>query len=302
MMFARILFCPLRDFENPAAIRRVVALAGNDSSLTILGTSQAPTRHSRLLHGRQWIENVQRTEHKEVSKRLQTWAHRGGADKATRIVRSGNPTTAIVEEVMASGHDLVVVTTDDDHEDQVTIKRLLRECPCPVWVLRRSRAQTIRVMAAVSTEPGEEDLNRAVLDLAAELHRSTGGELHVAHAWELYGETTMRASSMIHTSDLEIDRLLHAEQAEAKKAVDALVRASEPGLPWTIHLRKGPVTEVVPELVSTKRINHLVVGTMARRGLTGLIIGNTAEHVVDSVICSVLVIQPPDQDSASGDR
>lgn len=293
MTFASVLFSPLRDFENPAAIRRVIDVAGGDASLTILGTCPAPTGRSRLIHRQEWIDDLIATERGTVSKHLDTWAERGGASGATKIIHVGDPVTTIVQQVVDVGHDLVVVTTDDDHEDQVTIKRLLRDCPCPVWILRKSRARTTRVMAAISTEPGEEELNHAVLELAGKLHRACGGELHVAHAWELYGEATMRASSMIHTSDAEIDRLLQAEQAEAEKAVNELVRSSEAGLPWHVHLRKGSVAEMIPELVTTKRINHLVVGTMARRGLSGLVIGNTVENVVDSVTCSVLVTKPP---------
>lgn len=40
------------------------------------------------------------------------------------------------------------------------------------------------------------------------------------------------------------------------------------------------------------RINLLVVGTVACDGVSGLIIGNTAEAVLDDVRCSVLTVKP----------
>jgi len=40
------------------------------------------------------------------------------------------------------------------------------------------------------------------------------------------------------------------------------------------------------------RIDLLVMGTVCRTGSPGLIIGNTAERVLDSVKCSVLTVKP----------
>ena len=50
---------------------------------------------------------------------------------------------------------------------------------------------------------------------------------------------------------------------------------------------------MLPELVARHRINLLVMGTVARDGVSGLIIGNTAETVLDVVRCSVLAVKPP---------
>jgi universal stress protein E len=49
---------------------------------------------------------------------------------------------------------------------------------------------------------------------------------------------------------------------------------------------------VVCELIAKARINLLVMGTIARTGLPGVLIGNTAEKVLDSVHCSVVAIKP----------
>jgi nucleotide-binding universal stress UspA family protein len=37
----------------------------------------------------------------------------------------------------------------------------------------------------------------------------------------------------------------------------------------------------------------VVMGTVARTGISGLIIGNTAEAILDQLMCSVLAVKPP---------
>ena len=49
---------------------------------------------------------------------------------------------------------------------------------------------------------------------------------------------------------------------------------------------------VIPEVASKEQIDLIVMGTVARVGLEGYFIGNTAETVLDRVACSVLTIKP----------
>ena len=44
--------------------------------------------------------------------------------------------------------------------------------------------------------------------------------------------------------------------------------------------------------VDSRQDKHPVMGTIARTGLTGALLGNTAEKVVDRIECSVLAVKP----------
>ena len=50
---------------------------------------------------------------------------------------------------------------------------------------------------------------------------------------------------------------------------------------------------MIGDLVRRERINLLVMGTVARTGIPGLVIGNTAETVLRDARCSVLAVKPP---------
>jgi universal stress protein E len=292
--FSNILFSPLGNTDNPAAIRRVTDLARrNDAKLTLLGTvAESPRRH-RLLHSAEFDAAIESVERLHMRERLERWSEATEGVDTDIDVRTGNAALTVIGRVLAGHHDLVVVTSDEDNEDRATIKRLLRKCPCPVWVIRPTRARTQRVLVAVNPEPDELDLNLSLLDVAAGMTELHGGELHIGTAWELYGESTMRSSAFTSAPNELIDAYLEAEQEDRARAIQELIDLSTASdAPWQIHLAKGPPGEVVPQLVQHHRINLLVMGTVARCGISGLVMGNTAEQVLDHVRCSVIAVKP----------
>ncbi len=293
--FTNILFCPLGDKHNPAAARRVADLAArNDAELTLFGVIAEPSRLQRALHRADYIDAIREAEARALTTKLARCAPDTTAGRIETRITAGSPSLSIIERVLIADHDLVVVTTDEDDEDRADIKRLLRKCPCPVWVIRPTRARVQRVLAAVNPEPSETELNRTILELASSMVDEYGGELHVVHAWKLYGEATIGSSAFMHTSAAEIDALLERERATHRQALDDLLTASGvESESWRIHLEKGPPAEIVRAIVAKHRINLLVMGTVARTGVAGLIMGNTAEAVLNSVRCSVIAAKPP---------
>jgi universal stress protein E len=293
--FSSILFSPLGKSDNAAAVDRVAELvAGNNARLTLYGVVPEPSGLSRVLHPATFLDEVQQADRNAMKKRLSRWAARNPVPDVKTTVEAGNQALSIINRVITNGHDLVVVTTDEDREDQATIRRLVRKCPCPVWIIRRTRARTQRVLAAVNPNPGETELNRTVLELAASIVEQFGGELHLVHAWQLYGEATMRSSGFIRTTPAEIEQMLKREEVSHARALDELItHCSLQESPWQIHLDKGPPEEVVRRVAEKSRINLLIMGTLARTGIPGVLIGNTAERILDEVKCSVIAVKPP---------
>ncbi len=293
--FSSILFSPLGKSDNAAAVDRVAQLAiSNNARLTLFGVVPEPSGLGRVLHPATFFDEVHQAERDAMEKRLSRWAARNTVPDIQTAVEAGGEGLSIINRVIANGHDLVVVTTDEDREDHATIRRLVRKCPCPVWIIRRTRARTQRVLAAVNPDPGETELNRTILVLAASIVEQFGGELHLVHAWQLYGEATMRSSGFIRTTPAEIDQMLKREEVSQARALEELIthcRLQES--PWQIHLDKGPPEEVVRRVVEKSRINLLIMGTLARTGIPGVLIGNTAERILDEVKCSVIAVKPP---------
>ncbi len=291
--FKNILFSPLGGHDNPAAVRRVAELAAdNGASVTLFGVAPEPPRLQRWLHRSEFLDEAAAAERARYTRLLNRLA-KSVAGGASTTVTMGDPALRIIEQVLSDRHDLVVVTTDEDRADAASIRRLLRKCPCPVWVIRPTRARVQRVLAAVNPDPAEIGLNRMILELACSMVQRHGGELHLVHAWELYGEEALRHSAFIKIPAAELHGLLNEEQASHSEAVrELLAECDLVDEPWDVHLVKGRAGEVIPALVAKRRINLLVIGTVARTGVNRMIMGNTAEQVLDAVSCSVIALKP----------
>lgn len=298
--FGNVLFVPLAARGNAAALRRVAALTRrDDADLTVLGVIPEPTHMQRLLHSTDHVDAVLTAAHRDMQRRLDRCMDSVGDSAATPIIDVGDAALTVVMRSIAAEHDLVVVTSDGDsgdggHDDRATIRRLIRKSPCPVWVIRPSRARTVRVLAAIDPEPDEQGLNRSILEIAESMAGAPGSELHAACAWELFGEATLQSSAFVHVDAEEIERRRHEVEAAHRRAVGELIHdciADDERV--ETHVVAGPAAHVIGDIVRRERINLVVMGTFGRAGISGLVMGNTAEVVLDGLRCSVVAVKPP---------
>ncbi len=56
----------------------------------------------------------------------------------------------------------------------------------------------------------------------------------------------------------------------------------------------APAVEL-PAVARSVRAGLVVMGAMSRSGLKRIFIGNTAEQVLDSLQCDVLIVKPPNR-------
>jgi universal stress protein E len=66
------------------------------------------------------------------------------------------------------------------------------------------------------------------------------------------------------------------------------------GLSIDQRLIKGQPKRLIPEYVNSNGIDIVVMGTIGRSGIPGLLIGNTSETVLQAVNSSVITLKPDD--------
>jgi nucleotide-binding universal stress UspA family protein len=292
--FRNILFSPLGDEGNAEAFGRTVELAKNNgASVQVLGVAPEPSAFQRVLHPWPAGPAVDETLREHLAADLQRWCTTSTDVPVSIDIESGSPALRLVERVLRDGHDLLVVTSGHDRRSHAIVKRLLRKCPCPVYVVRPMLKPSDRVLAAIDPDPHEVELSRTILELAGSLAEWLDLELHVVHSWELYGESTMRSSAFLHVDDAEIEEMRRRVKTEEHSAVDSLVAEVLGADRATVHIVEGHAGEAIPKLIDELGVHRLVLGTLARAGVPGLVMGNTAEQILDSVSCSVLAVKPP---------
>jgi nucleotide-binding universal stress UspA family protein len=88
-------------------------------------------------------------------------------------------------------------------------------------------------------------------------------------------------------------QLLRKTKDEHRRRLNELLRPyALDKLTHQVHLLKGNPGSVIPKVAQAKRIELIVMGTVCRTGVAGLIVGNTAENVLRQVDCSVLTVKP----------
>ncbi|MGD8348163.1 MAG: universal stress protein [Gammaproteobacteria bacterium] len=231
----------------------------------------------------------------------------------TRVL-IGVPFLEIIREVLRNAHDLVIKCPESlDWLGRLfssNDKHLLRKCPCPVWMVRPQTGEAFdRILAAVDVDdayPAKElktrqVLNEMVIELASSLAVSEFAELHIAHAWEAIGESKLRHSAFMQRPENEVNAYVDQTRRHHTQLLDTLVKKVSAKLGKDaadyiepqIHMPKGSARKMIPKVARELQVDCIVMGTVARTGVSGLFMGNTAETILDQLECSVLAIKPP---------
>ncbi len=304
--------------ENPAAepsaaVARAVSLAENNQArLTVVHVAEEP----RLgpFAGSVKIEDFRSRLRRQVTEQLADLLR--GTGKKTDVVvdvRSGTVFVEIVREVLRNRHDLVIKTVGEGGAHSFlfggTDQHLLRKCPCPVWIMVGETSANYRhILAAVDFDPWEEGdqensvegaLNRQIIDLAASLAASDFAQLHVVHAWQSITDNMIR----VFGSDMSEEQSAASREKERREHQSRLDMADRRireqfgsdvyrYLSPRFHLREGTARDVVPAVATELEVDLVVMGTVSRTGIPGLLIGNTAEVILNNLACSVLAVKP----------
>lgn len=297
--FKKILcFCGTDDQDT--AINRSVTLAiENEAQLTLLDVVK-PLPHAIGLITEtadpKELEQLVAEDHRD--KLLQKACEFSDTAVDVDVVVSiGDPVVEIIREVVDGDFDLVIKTGDGlgsaGRLFGSVARSLLRNCPCPVWVLKPEvHGEFDTVLAAIDVEAVDQphrDLNRNTLELAYSIAQKENADLHIVSAWDLWMEQPLRRRS----GDREVDAALEWQQRRVRQAIDELLQGPiAKDLRVHVHVLRGPAAGVIQAVADDIQADLMVMGTVCRTGAAGFLIGNTAETVLSGLTCSVLALKP----------
>ena len=298
--FKNILYFADGATEPCSALQRAVSLArSNHARLTLID----------VLDEVESSPEIQRRFHIDLDSILQERRRDALNDLAASYsaedliyvqVVTGVPFVEVIRTVLRNGHDLVIkaARSPEGLSERLfgsTDMHLLCKCPCPVWIDRRGPTGPYRtVLAAVDPMgAGDDDVSaRLIMDLASSLAERESARLSVVHAWRLVGESMLR-SGRARLSQTEVDQLIQGTRDHHRDRLQALL--SPYGMDVAdsvVHLVHGEPAPSIRALSLELDVDLVVMGTVGRSGVPGLIIGNTAEELLQSTQASVLAVKP----------
>lgn len=295
---------------KPALERAVTLAENNQARLTLVDVTEPVTAGIGLPQGGPISADLQAAVVHAREQTLEGLAepYRQRLDVQTRVL-VGTPFLEIIREVLRNGRDLVIKTVESqDWQDRLfgsDDMHLLRKCPCPVWLtLPEEKSNYARILAAVDFDllqesGGASDSNRLILELASSLVLSDFAELHLVHAWEPVVENLMR----VFSSDLSEEQIVANVNRERRERLAHLERLAGRLRDWVgtaayeylsprLHVCQGNPRREIPALARQIEADLVVMGTVARTGIPGFIVGNTAEAILNRIDCAVLAIKP----------
>jgi len=242
---------------------------------------------------------------KIASERLANHAQEvlGESDKITREILIGCPFVEIVRAAKSHATDLLVLgsggaETDGVHAG-VLARRCVRKLPAKVLLVRQNQHKPFaKVVACVDFS----DNSIEAIELAAQVAQQDGAILQLLHVCRpvvpsVHGDRGAFAG----TKFFDISLPPYPEMNYAQKQKDKLdelalelLKADYPDLEVESHVFTDghrPSHGIV-EFLKDSKSELVVLGTRGRTGVRSLLMGTTAERIVDHSPCSVLAIKP----------
>ena len=219
-------------------------------------------------------------------------AGEGGEERRVELTLTPNRAwLAITRAVLAGGIDMVLVGKRDEAASEgrrlgTVASKLLRKCPGPVWVVKPEHDLVHRLVLAASDLTPVGDLAVVYAAFVAERHRCP---LHVVHAYQVPMALQLEAARL---SEERYQAELEALKARAQSLVDAVISATSFDGESVVHVGRNAPSAAIREAVEHLHPDLLVMGTVSRGGIAGLLVGNTAERLLDRVDCSLLTVKP----------
>lgn len=212
----------------------------------------------------------------------------------TQVVPFTNLYESVIEVAGKHGSDFVIKPMRQHTLFQTVVRtstdwNLIRHCPFPLLLV--SELDTTRgkpVLAAIDVRSGDDNhdtLNDVVLKQALSLAQVLDSDTHVTTAYNM--PTPMAAVGSVDATPYPTSSDIMKDHSEGVAEFLGDSSVAE------VHVEEGAPAFAINNVANRISAGVIVIGTVARKGISGVLIGNTAEGVLESAKCDVLVVKLP---------
>lgn len=234
--------------------------------------------------------------------RLCALARKHGVAASSSVEWDYPPHEAVVRRATALGAELIIAECHRGTRTRpwflhLTDWELLRTSPVPVLLIRNGRPYH-RPLILAAVDPAHahakpSGLDERIVATGNDLANGLKGTLHIMHAnypsivGMDFQAAAKRAATSWSTPSFEELQDQERQAFEEFRAASGVRRTRA-------HLVDGNPVIAIPRLARKLKAGIVAMGALSRSGLQRVFIGNTAERILGSLDCDVLVLKPWD--------
>jgi universal stress protein E len=246
------------------------------------------------------VPQIERKTREDFVKRLETIAsklRREGLQVSASATWDFPVYEAIVRRAVRDKADLIVAERHAKPHIvpgllRLTDWELLRNSPVPVLLVKTTTPYRQPViLAAVDPEDAlgkPKSLDGEILDIAKSLSKGLRGPLHAVHA---YVPIPTQPPTRQLLSEEAINKLASQRKRDVSRSMQRCVRRVR--IPKTrYHLVPRHPIDAIEQTAGKTHSSIVVMGAVSRSGIKRFFFGNTAEALLDSLTCDMLIVKP----------
>ncbi|WP_428239708.1 universal stress protein [Gynuella sp.] len=215
-----------------------------------------------------------------------------------------HPSQAIIKYLETNSVDLVIKNTHHQNVMQRTFFShtdwdLIRYSPAPL-LLTKNQAWKGQLTVTAAVDPinnhdKPKTLDAEILSAGLFISEKLDTKLHILHVYDPTPMLIYLDQPVLDTSDVSEEI-----RKEHLSALDELV-SQYPIDHDHVHLECGSPTTVIPDHLYQHDSSIVVMGAVSRQGLDRLLVGHTAERMLDRISADILVVKMHAEDSDNPD-
>jgi universal stress protein E len=175
---------------------------------------------------------------------------------------------------------------------RLTDWELLRNSPVPVLLVKTAAPYRQPVILA-AVDPDDtlgkpKSLDGEILDIAKSFAKGLRGPLHAVHA---YFPIPIRPTTRQLLSEESINKLTSQRKRSVSRSLQRAVHGARIPKARCHLIPRHPIDAIEQTAVKTHS-SIVVMGAVSRSGIKRFFFGNTAEALLDSLTCDMLIIKP----------
>lgn len=211
------------------------------------------------------------------------------------VIWHNRPFESIIQHAIAGEFDIIVKGTHlhDKLKSVIftpTDWHLMRKSPVPVLLVKEHDWPVAgKILCAINVGSEDDDhqaLNSRIIEHAKMLAAQFDAQVHLVNG---YPGTPVNLA--IELPDFDAHTYGETIRMQHEQRVCSLANGFDISNDFC-HVKEGLPEDVIPDIAAKIDAELVILGTVGRTGFSAALIGNTAEHVIDSINCDLLAIKP----------